>query len=210
MQSTSPIKQQLVVAYDVDAGRRSKVSDRNGWKAEVRQNFVNRLKNESKKSILELGAGAGVDARFFARQDFDVLATDMSPGMVKACQESGIRAKVLDLYDITSLGQQFDAVYSMNVLLHVPPEDLDQVLVGIRDALEDNGLFYYGVYGGPTKQETITDPSRVDLPRYFSFLSDADLKNIVQRYFEIVDFAAIDIGNDQSGLHFQSLLLRKS
>ncbi|HEX8762878.1 MAG TPA: class I SAM-dependent methyltransferase [Candidatus Saccharimonadales bacterium] len=202
-------KQQLVAAYDADADRRSIRKDRHGWKAEVRDLFIDRLKREGKKSILEVGAGAGVDAQFFSSKGFDVLATDLSPKMVDACRAAGLTSAILDVYDINSLGRRFDAVFSMNVLLHIPPEDLGQILANIASVLEKGGLFFYGVYGGTTKEEITTDPTRMNLPRYFSFLNDEALLNFIGHQYEIVDFKSIGIKDEQAGLHFQFLLLRK-
>lgn len=207
--TTKDFKQQLVAAYDADAKRRSGRKDRRGWKAEVRDAFVDRLKQEDKNSILELGSGAGIDAQFFASKSFDVLATDLSPKMVEACRAAGLNAAILDAYDTNPLKRKFDAVFCMNVLLHVPPKDLGQVLANITHALEDNGLFFWGTYGGVTKEEITTDPTRMNLPRYFSFLDDATLLDIAGKQFEVVDFNAINIGNEQAGLHFQALLLRR-
>lgn len=202
-------KQQLVVAYDADADRRSSRKDREGWKAKIRNTFVDYLKRENKRSILELGAGAGTDAQHFTSESFDVLATDLSPKMVKACQAAGLNTAILDVYDIASLNRKFDAIFCMNVLLHIPPGDLEQVLANIANALEDSGLFFWGSYGGVTKEETTTDPSRMNLPRYFSFLDDTTLMNAAKKQFEVVDYNATDIGDEQAGLHFQALLLRK-
>ena len=58
-------KQQLKVAYDKDALRRdSAEGKRDQWKLDLRQQFVELLKKENKNTILELGSGAGLDAKF--------------------------------------------------------------------------------------------------------------------------------------------------
>lgn len=204
------IKQQLVKAYNKDAKRRDEAEGkRELWKEEVRQKFVDLLKHEGKKSLLELGAGAGFDSKYFLDEGFDVLATDLSPEMVKMCKKRGLDAKVADLYDLSLLQQSFDAVYSMNVLLHVPKNDLDLVLDSISDVLNKNGLFFYGVYGGQDKEDTITDNSKMGLPRFFSFLTDESLLRIVKDKFDVISFQSIDIGSSRPNFHFQALTLKK-
>jgi len=42
-----------------------------------------------------------------------------------------------------------------------------------------------------------------------SFYEDDQLKRIVSQIFEIDSFKRIDIGQSKSGLHFQSMVLRK-
>lgn len=203
------IKEQLIEAYNKDATRRDEADGkREEWKATVRKDFSDRLKNEKKKSVLELGAGAGFDSKFFQDEGFEVLATDLSPEMVKVCQKRDIPAQVGDIYNLSALKRSFDAVYSMNVLLHVPKNDLPIVLNSITQVLNPNGLFFYGVYGGHNKEDVITDNTKMGLPRFFSFFSDESLLNAVVNHFEVVDFQHIDIGSSRPSFHFQALTLR--
>jgi cyclopropane fatty-acyl-phospholipid synthase-like methyltransferase len=211
MQADPSFKDQLRAAYDSDAKRRAgNASKRSDWKLKARQTFADLAKQESKTTILEIGAGAGLDAKFFKDEDFDVLATDLSPNMVEACKELGLNARVLDLYHFDKVKEHFDAIYSINVLLHIPPEDLKTILTAIHDHLQPNGLFHYGVYGGITKEETFADPTRVNMPRYFSFLDDATLHQAVSPLFDIVHSETIEqVDHSNPELSFQSLLLRK-
>jgi cyclopropane fatty-acyl-phospholipid synthase-like methyltransferase len=73
-------KDQLRAAYDTDANRRTANSAvRSDWKLAARQQFADAMKLENKKTILEIGAGVGTDAKYFQEQGFEVLATDLSP-----------------------------------------------------------------------------------------------------------------------------------
>lgn len=203
-------KQQLKKAYDKDASRRDRGErERQQWKLDARQRFADVLHTKNKKTILELGSGAGLDAKFFKNQGFEVLATDLSPKMIEKCQKRSLRAKAIDLYDLDSLGEKFDGIYSLNVLLHVPRNDLNTVLQNIAVTLNEGGIFFYGVYGGYNKEETFIDKNKMGLPRFFSFLSDQTIKKVVKDWFEIIDFQTVDVGSKDPNFHFQSLLLRK-
>ncbi|HLE49427.1 MAG TPA: class I SAM-dependent methyltransferase [Patescibacteria group bacterium] len=167
------LKKQLKTAYDADAKRRDSLEGkRDQWKLDIRQKFVELLKKENKTTILELGSGAGLDAKYFQESGFKVLATDLSDKMVEMCKKRGLDARVFDLYDLPSLGTTFDGIFSLNVLLHVPKKDLDDVLQNIHRVLNNDGVFYYGVYGGMNEEKTLTDKKKMNLPRFFSFLSD--------------------------------------
>lgn len=203
-------KKQLIKAYDKDAKRRDDAEGkRDQWKLALRQKFVDLLKSEKKENVLELGSGAGHDAKFFQDSGLNVLATDLSTEMVKMCKKRGLNAKVVDLYSLSTLEAKFDGIYSLNVLLHVPRKELKKVLNNIADALTNNGVFFYGVYGGVDNEETFTDKAKMGLPRFFSFLSDESLKEVVKNRFNIIDFEAIDIGSKKPNFHFQALFLRK-
>ena len=203
-------KNELKLAYDADAQRRDgNEKSREQWKLDIRSKFADLLRSQGSMSILELGSGVGIDAKFFEDAGFDVLATDLSESIVKLCQSRGLDAQVLDLYDIKNLDRKFDGVFSMNVLLHVPRKDLDQVLSSIKDAMIPGGIFFYGVYGEVDREEVITDRSKMNMPRFFSFLSDESIQEIAGRYFEIVEFSIVQLPYDKNELHFQSLWLRK-
>ena len=203
-------KAQLKVAYDKDALRRVNVErNREEWKIRFREEFADLLQREGKKTVLELGAGICSDSKFFQDNGFEVLATDLSDEMVARSRENGVRAQVADLYQIDELGEKFDGIYSMNVLLHVPRADLEMVLEKIHQALNPGGLFFYGVYGGTDEEKIITDKSKMGLPRLFSFLSDKTIQEAVANWFDILSFETVDIDSPTPDFCFQALLLRR-
>lgn len=205
-------KKELKDAYNADAKRRDSNEDkREQWKLDLRDEFVKLLRNEEKHTILELGAGAGIDSKYFMDNGFNILATDLSDEMVKMCMKRGLKAKVLDLYDIDTLENKFDAVFGLNVLLHVPLKDLPKILGKIANRLNSDGIFYYGVYGGVDEEKTITDETKMNMPRFFSFLSDEKLLELTKNDFDVIKFDTnnFNIRSKTPGFHFQSLFLRK-
>ncbi|KKS07065.1 MAG: Methylase involved in ubiquinone/menaquinone biosynthesis [candidate division WWE3 bacterium GW2011_GWE1_41_27] len=204
------IKEQLKVAYDADAKRRSNNEDkRDLWKLNCREYFIHLLNERNLKTILELGAGVGIDSKYFLDKGFDVLATDLSEEMINGCKERGLNARVLDLSELENLGKTFEGIYSMNVLLHTPRNEIKMVLKSISNVLSEDGIFFYGVYGGIDEEKTITDNKKMGLPRYFSFLSDSYLQDVVKEQFNTIKFETIEIGSDKPNFHFQSLYLQK-
>ena len=109
----------LIASYERHALERE-YSSTDAFKVRERSEFLQCLRNEQRSSILELGCGPGHDAKFFQAQGFRVFAIDNAPAMVKLAREKGVSARVLDCYNLDQLSEAFDAVYSMNCLLHVP------------------------------------------------------------------------------------------
>lgn len=200
----SELKESLRQAYNGNASDRDK-GDMHHWKLPVRESFLQRLLRENKASLLEIGAGPGKDSRFFADHGLDVTAADLSENMIELCRQKGLRAQVLDFFHLNELGRTFDAVWSMNCLLHVPKADLDTVLQQIDDVLNPSGLFHMGVYGGKDfegiREEDICEPKR-----FFSFFTHENLKAVLEQRFEIVEFTVIDTEDENA---FQSVVLRK-
>jgi hypothetical protein len=87
----------------------------------------------------------------------------------------------------------------------VPKSDIKQVLLNIDNTLNDDGLFYMGVYGGKdSEHEHVND--LLDIPRFFSFYTESNLKNELSGIFEIIRFNQVNVERD---LCFQSALMRK-
>lgn len=201
---TELIKSNLRKYYNTEA----EIRDGNlkeSWKKKERENFYEYIKNENKSSLLEIGAGAGYDSCFFMDSGLDVTAVDLSSEMVKICREKSINAYELDFYNLSSLGKKFDCIWAMNTLLHVPKADLPEVLDEIDFVLNDGGIFYMGVYGGiDSENDFINDVT--ETPRFFSYYSEENLKNILSKTFEIIEFNQFDVGRN---IDFQSVIMRK-
>jgi SAM-dependent methyltransferase len=148
MNDTGVIKQSLIQTYNMYAEERSTKGDIEPWKAEERASFLQVLRDNQSKSMLEIGAGPGRDSVFFKEHGYEVTCTDLSPEMVRICQERGLHAHVMDFYEMDFADASFDAIYAMNCLLHVPKNRMGSVLGEIKRVLKPQGLLYIGVYGG--------------------------------------------------------------
>jgi SAM-dependent methyltransferase len=200
------LKGSLQVSYDRHANARDLVP-KDDWKVTERALFLSRLKERQSKSLLEIGAGTGQDSLFFMENGLVTTSTDMSSEMVRLCREKNLTAYQMDFYELQFPPESFDAVWSLNCLLHVPKQELGSVLNGIRNVLKMGGLFYFGVYGGDDT-EGVWEGDTYHPRRFFSFHTDQSIQSAVSRYFEILYFNAVDYGS--KSLHFQSMILRKT
>jgi SAM-dependent methyltransferase len=198
------VKANLKKYYDQEAELRN-LSEKQEWKKQQRTKFYNYAKSENKNSLLEIGAGTGVDSRFFMDCGLRVTAIDLSSEMVKLCKEKNIESYEQDFYNISNLNKKFDCIWSMNSLLHVPKADLLQVLNEINLVLNEKGLFYMGVYGGvDTECEFINEVT--DTPRFFSSYSESKIKEVLSSVFDIIEFEQMDVGRN---MDFQAVIMRK-
>ena len=203
--TTNQLQTNLILSYNRKAEHRNK-SEIEDWKAIERAEFLALVQNEQKQSLLEIGAGHGRDSKFFQENGLQVTCIDLSPEMVRLCQQKGLDARVMDMINMDFPDHSFDAVYSLNSLLHVPKKQLTSVLQSIMRVLKEDGLFYLGVYGG-YDCEGIQETDSYTPKRFFSFHSDEGLKQVVTESFTLLSFKQITSGDGD--LHFQSLLLRK-
>jgi SAM-dependent methyltransferase len=196
----------LRTAYDRGADQRDR-GVKQPWKVAERDAFLERLRAEGAGRLLEIGAGTGQDSAFFAENGLAVTAVDLSPAMVEKCREKGLDARVLDFGALaeTFPPASFDAVWSMNCLLHVPTADLPPIIAQLRSVLRPGGLFFFGTWGGDGTEGPLADDSHVP-PRFFAFRTMEQLRALVDPAFTVVD--AHTLAPDGSTFPFQSLTLR--
>ena len=194
----------LVRSYEKYAHERASLSP-DAFKVQERSEFLKFLKREGRETLLEIGCGHGRDALFFQSQGLRVFAVDNTPTMVKLTTEKGIRAQVLDCYDLNEISEIFDAVYTMNCLLHIPKQDFEQVLRLISNLLNENGLMYLGLWGDQNF-EGIWEQDRYNPKRFFSFWKTEALLEVLQRLFRLEYYRRLE---PHEGRIFNSLIVRK-
>ncbi len=193
-------------AYNQSAEQRNQ-GTKSAWKLESRQAFLEQLQQEGKTRLLEIGAGPGVDGKFFQDNGLTVTCTDLSPEMVRLCREKGLDAHVMDFLSLDFPDAHFDALYALNCLLHVPKADLPRVLQAIRRVLKPGGLMYTAVYGG-FELESVWEDDNHEPKRFFAFYTDEQVQAVFSQFFTVEQFTAVANDTD-NGLHSQVLILRR-
>lgn len=204
----------LRAAYSADKANERDKNVVEPWKIAERQHFLSVLQQEGKKTLLEVGAGTGRDSKFFQDHGLQVTSTDLSPEMVKLCQQKGLTAYVMDFLSLDFPEQSFDALYALNCLLHVPSVDLSRVLHKLYMLLKPGGLFFLGIYGGIEREGSGPDDNH-EPKRFFSYHTDEYMQRMLTQYFQLVSFKPIQLpdtrrGGSDPNFHFQSFLLRRS
>ncbi len=176
-----------------------------GWKLPLIDAFTEYTSHNNLHNVLDLGAGSGSYAKIFSDYGLDVTCIDASEEMIKLCLNKGLDAELMDFYDMCFPDDTFDAIWSMNTLLHVPKRSLHSILEGVSRILKRNGVFFIGIYGGESS-EGIFENDFYRPKRYFSRYTDEELKSILKEYFQIIKFEHIDIGKNE--FWFQSVFLK--
>ena len=195
----------LIESYNNHASERDAYAV-DAWKAEERATFLSLLQQEHRQSLLEIGAGTGKDSKWFYDHGLAVTCIDLSPEMVRLCRQKGLAAHVMDMTRLNFPPNSFDAVYSLNSLLHIPKVEFPIVLKNVRKILQPTGLFYLGVYGGE-EFEGIWELDSYTPKRFFSFHSDENIQKTTVEVFDLLSFKSLNVNSNN--LHFQALILRK-
>ena len=113
------------------------------------------LSNQQK--ILDVGCGSGRDSVFFANQGFEVVAIDGSQHVIDLAKQTDTRIdwQCLRFHEIAkqSWQNQFTGIWACASLLHVPFEELPQILNDLIGCLKPNGVLYASFKYGNSERE---------------------------------------------------------
>jgi SAM-dependent methyltransferase len=199
------IKKNLIVTYDKYARDRYQAKHAD-WKLAEKEKFYILLKENKSKLILDLGAGPARDAPYFRDKGLNIICIDLSKEMIGICAEHDLLSSVMDIECLGVIDDSFDAVWAMNSLLHIPKDNIENILSDIKRILKPGGVFYLGMYGGHDF-EGIWEDDFYTPKRFFSFYTDDDLKKLVLSHFNIIEFNKISLENRETD--FQSVISRK-
>lgn len=120
--------------------------------------------------VLELGCGAGHDAKALIEAGIDVTATDASSKLAAVASERiGRPVRVMRFDEIIEV-DAFDGVWANACLLHVPVGSLAGVLASVHASLRGGGVFYASFKAGDGE-------GRDRFGRYYNFPSRIELEH---------------------------------
>ena len=111
--------------------------------------------------ILGFGCGSGRDSRYFLSKGFRVEACDGSEEMVRAASKTaGIPVRKM-LFEELDEEERYDGIFACASILHVPFEELPDILAKMERALKKDGAVYvsfkYGTFEGERNGRYFTD-----------------------------------------------------
>ena len=120
-------------------------------------------------AILDIGAGSGRDATWFAGKGYTVLATEPSETMREVGQEihQGSQVQWLDdslpeLKEVYRVGTSFDAIFVSAVWMHVKPSMRKRVIRKLAGLLKPGGKIFISLRLGPVDRARSMYPVSVE------------------------------------------------
>ncbi len=136
--------------------------------------FLSHIKKE-KAAILDFGCGTGRDSLYFKQKGFDVVAVDGSKELCDIASRL-IKQEVIckEFKDFQS-NTMFDGVWACSSLLHVPNNEIYDVIKNIAGMLKDKGCFYvsfkYGDFEGERNGRFFADYNENKVEKLLSAFS---------------------------------------
>lgn len=127
--------------------------------SETQDIFLERLPQGA--LILDFGCGSGRDALAFLKQGCRVEAVDGSAEMCRAAAAlTGLPVRQM-LFQELDVSEKYDGIWACSSILHLPAEELENVLKKMKIALKKDGVIYtsfkYGTFQGERKGRYFTD-----------------------------------------------------
>jgi len=156
--------------------------------------------------ILDLGCGSGRDTKAFHDAGFDVTATDGSAELCRTASEfCGIPVRhelFQSLHDVNA----YDGVWACSSILHLPKDQLANVLRHIDRALKPRGIVYtsfkHGDFEGMRNGRFFTDFTE---PTFRAFLAVATPSLAIEQLW-----TTTDVRPGREDERWLNVILRKS
>lgn len=163
--------------------------------------FLERLRDEGRHTVIELGCGPGRDGEAIAGAGFAYTGVDLSPASVEACRALGLDVRVASVLELPFEDEAFDAGWTMSTLLHVADEDLDRALDEIVRILRPGAPLAIGLWGSAVGGEQVWDDGTGFGPgRFFSIRTDEGVRAVLERYGVVEEWVTWD---DDRAMHYQ-------
>ena len=125
----------------------------------MQKKFLDKLPAVS--TILDFGCGSGRDTKYFSEQGHQVDAIDGSVELCKLASEyTGIEVKHMYFHELSAV-EKYDGIWACSSILHLPMEELEDVMKKMQKALKPNGIIYtsfkYGTFSGERNGRFFTD-----------------------------------------------------
>ncbi len=134
---------------------------------EIQGKFAGKLSKDS--LILDFGCGSGRDTKYFLSQGYQVDAMDGSEEMCRhASAYTGIPVRHM-LFQELSSENIYDGIWACSSILHLPYDELKDVLIRMSRALKEKGIVYtsfkYGTFEGERNGRYFTDMTEEKMDR---------------------------------------------
>lgn len=125
----------------------------------IQKRFTDKLPENA--VILDFGCGSGRDTKYFISQGYRVEAIDGSAKLCElASQYTGVKVRNMLFQELAEV-EKYDGIWACSSILHLPLNELADVMQKMITALKQNGIIYtsfkYGNFAGERNGRYFTD-----------------------------------------------------
>ena len=146
-----------------------------------------------KSKILDVGCGPGQASKRFSKKGHLVVGIDLSKEMIDFAKKKIPEAKflVMDVEDL-SFKEKFDAIWAAFILVHIPREKHEKVIIKFRELLNPGGILFLGMLEG-RGEKIMPEPYNRTYEQYFVFVSREE----IERHLNSAKFCILDYSTEE-------------
>ena len=144
----------------------------------MQERFLGRLPIHA--DILDFGCGSGRDTKYFLEKGYHVDAIDGSKELCKLASEyTGIEVKNMFFQELAEVSR-YDGIWACSSILHLPIDELAEVMKKMAVALKKHGIIYtsfkYGTFAGERNGRFFTDMTEEAFADFMSEIDDLEVE----------------------------------
>lgn len=170
---------------------------------DTQQRFLSRLPANS--YILDFGCGSGRDTKAFLSQGHRVDAIDGSAQLCRLASEyTGIEVRNMLFTDLSDV-DKYDGIWACSSILHLPEDELAEVMCKMVTALKQNGILYvsfkYGTFAGERCGRYFTDMNEETFAKFMYKVGGLSMEE---------QWVTFDVRPGRSDERWLNVILRKN
>lgn len=150
--------------------------------------------------VLVPACGLGDDAAYLTMQGAQVVAFDLSPGMLEQAKQADPLGdyRLLDLREMDKLEELYEGVWARGCLYHLTPTELEEWFKSCHALLRTRGVLYFSLKEGAGEEMRIVpavgysggEVAILNLQgeRYYSYYTPEQVRTMFEAYFTVQRF----------------------
>ncbi len=166
----------------------------NSERGRLRATFIRELLAEGRSSVIDFGAGPGLEGPVFKAEGIHYCGVDLAVGNAVLAADSEVAVVPASLGALPLRAGVFDAGWSMSVIMHFSDTDAGAALVEMATVLKPGAPMIIGTWGSADSRHVVDDQDLPGVRRHFhlrSLQANADLADAVA---QVEAAEALDLG----------------
>ncbi len=176
----------LTAYYEAEArsARRAALDD---LRKRLRRDFAALLGAEHRTSVVDVGAGPGLDVAEWQTDGFQVVGVDLAPANIEVMRRRRLTGVAASLYELPLRSAAFEALWTMSTFVHVPHSRFDEAIGELLRVVKPGAPLGIGTWGG-LDFEGVPEFGDLRPYRFFSIASHERWRQMLGRHGDVEVF----------------------
>ena len=196
----------LIAYYEAEAAGGLRTEHARAMRLELRSAFADVLVDGGVRTLLDVGAGPGLDTALWQADGFDVVGLDLAHGNAERMRQRGIRSVAGSLFELPFRSQAFGALWTMSTFVHVPHDRFDEAMRELLRVVGPGAPLGIGTWGG-RDFEGVVEFGELRPYRFFSLASHDRWREMLARHATVEEFRTFE-ATTADGWEYQFAVVR--